>query len=120
MDDATVRGRLGGQVEPVASNERVGRIVARFVLIDTDERREVVVVVGAEGQGKHRGGLRHGSFIQGCTSPHLRREEVWPVKKINRMCVSEASPLWLSFSFVFSFSIVTFTSVIYLIYFRPT
>lgn len=38
--DATMRGRLGGQVEPVASNGRVGRrIVARFVLIDTDERR---------------------------------------------------------------------------------
>lgn len=35
----TTRDRLGGQVEPVASNERVGRVVARFVLIDTDERR---------------------------------------------------------------------------------
>lgn len=99
-DDATrcARGRLGGQVE------RVGRtVVARFALIDTDERRGHVVVVsrgGGPGKAQRWAQTRFLHSRMRLATPPPRRSLAGEENKPD-VLLSGVSPrhlLWLSLS----------------------
>lgn len=115
------RGRSG------TTDARTCRTRALLLSILTSNLRILRPVVSAKGRGKHGGGSRHGSLIQGCGSPHLHREEVRRWRKQTECDV--VKHLWAifagffkidtSFYYLMSFPFYTFfveTLHCYLIY----